>query len=162
MEHAPLIRAGGRVLDLACGKGRNARWLARQGWQVEAVDCDVDALAGLQGLSGIKARQYDLESAPWPYATGEFDGIVVCRYLHRPLLPHLLDSLAPGGILIYETYMQGQERFGRPRNPYFLLKPDELRLAVADACRIVAFQQGEMHEPTPAMLQRICAIRNEC
>lgn len=148
------------MLDLACGGGRNARWLARQGWQVEALDRDAAVLEGLQDTPGIRVRQHDVEGMPWPYPQTRFDAIVVCRYLHRPLLSLLVDSLAPGGVLVYETFMQGQERFGRPRNPDYLLRPGELRAAYAGRLAIVAFEQGEMREPEPAMLQRICAIRN--
>jgi len=158
-HHAPLIRPGGSVLDLACGGGRNARWLAAQGWQVEAVDHDAAALAGLHGLTNLAARQADLENTPWPYPGRRFDGIVVCRYLHRPLLPLLAQSLAEGGVLIYETFMQGQEQFGRPSNPDFLLRPDELLQVFSATLRVIAFEQGGISEPNPAMLQRICARR---
>lgn len=154
---APLIRPGGTVLDLACGNGRNTRWLARQGWHVEAVDRDAEAIAGLQGLENVTTLQADLEGAPWPYPERRFDGIVVCRYLYRPLLPLLAASLAENGVLIYETFMVGQERFGHPRNPDFLLLPDELLNAFSDKLQIVAFEQGVISEPNPAVIQRICA-----
>jgi SAM-dependent methyltransferase len=159
VRHAPLIRHAGTVLDLACGAGRNARWLAGQGWQVEAVDRDADALATMRGIANITIRHADLENGPWPYAGCRFDGIVVCRYLHRPLLPLLADSLAEDGMLIYETFMLGQERFGRPGNPDFLLRPDELLQAYATRLHVVAFGQGLVDEGSPAMLQRICARR---
>ena len=154
-RHAPLIK-GGDVLDLACGSGRNARWLAAQGFRVTAVDRDAAALAAMAEVPGITAVEADLENAPWPFPGRRFDGIVVCRYLHRPLLPVLLDGLKPGGILLYETFMQGQEQIGRPRNPDFLLMPDEL-LQVCAGLQIVAFEQGCFDEPDPAWLQRICA-----
>lgn len=157
IRYAPLIPAGGAVLDLACGSGRNARWLAGQGWRVEAVDRDETAIADLQQITAVHAFQADLENGPWPFHGQTFDGIVVCRYLHRPLLPLLEHSLAAGGVLIYETFMLGQEQFGRPRNPDFLLRPDELLDAFSGTLEIVAFEQGAMHEPQPVMLQRICA-----
>lgn len=156
---APLIRPGGTVLDLACGSGRNARWLAQQGWQVEAVDRDAEALAGLQDADRITSVQADLENAPWPYAGRKFDGIIVCRYLHRPLFPYIAASLAENGVLIYETFMLGQEQFGQPRNPDFLLQPDELLNAFSPILHVVAFEQGMVAEPAPAFLQRICARR---
>lgn len=155
-RHAPLIFAGGDVLDLASGSGRNARWLAAQGFRVTAVDRDANALAAMDCVPGITAVEADLGNAAWPLPDRRFDGIVVCRYLHRPLLPVLARSLTPGGILLYETFMQGQERFGRPRNPDFLLMPDELLQAFA-TLQTVAFEQGCFEEPDAVMMQRICA-----
>lgn len=156
-EHARCIKAGGRILDLACGSGRNARWLAAQGWQVEAVDRDATALQALQGIAGITIRLAELESGDWPYVGELFDGIVVCRYLHRPLLPRLAESLAQDGVLIYETFMQGHEQFGRPSNPDFLLQADELLQVYALRLTLLAFEQGRFETPKPAMVQRICA-----
>lgn len=157
---APLIRAGGTVLDVACGAGRNARWLAARGWRVEAVDRDAAALAALQGTEErVTTRQADLEGAPWPYSGRKFEGIVVCRYLHRPLLPLLAENLADDGVLIYETFMAGQEKFGCPQNPDFLLRPNELLQNFWDTLRVVAFEQGIAPFPQPAAIQRICAVR---
>ncbi|OIQ89723.1 tellurite methyltransferase [mine drainage metagenome] len=156
---APLIRPGGTVLDLACGCGRNARMLARRGWPVLAIDRNRAALDSLHGEDGITTLLADLENAPWPCSDRSFDAIVVCRYLHRPLFPLILDSLAEDGVLIYETFMQGQEKFGRPSNPDFLLQPDELLHAFSPALQVVAFEQGVVSEPTPQFLQRICARR---
>lgn len=156
---APLIQPGGMVLDLACGAGRNTRWLAAQGWKVEAVDRDAEAIARLQGMENVAPLLADLESGPWPYPAQKFDGIVVCRYLHRPLLPLLAESLTDHGVLIYETFMAGQEQFGRPSNPDFLLQPNELLKVFSDKLKIISFEQGIMHEPHPVALQRICAIR---
>jgi SAM-dependent methyltransferase len=158
-KYAPLIPSGGVVLDLACGSGRNARWLAQQGWPVEAVDRDPSALAALSAVAGVSVLQADLEAAPWPYAGQKFAGIVVCRYLHRPLLPRLAQNLAKGGVLIYETFMQGQECFGRPRNPNYLLLPDELLDTYSGELEIIAFAQGEFVEAQSSMLQCVCARR---
>jgi SAM-dependent methyltransferase len=158
---ASLIKPQGNVLDIACGAGRNARWLALQGYVVEAVDRDEAALAGMQGWQNITTRVADLEDAPWPYAGRKFDAIVVCRYLHRPLLPLLLQSLAVQGVLIYETFMQGQEAYGRPQTPDFLLKPDELLQNFMSKSRLVAFEQGLVTEPQAAVMQRICVINNQ-
>jgi SAM-dependent methyltransferase len=159
MRFAPMIRPGGVVLDMACGRGRNARWLATHGWEVEAADLDPHALAGLQGIPGITALQVDLENSPWPFTSGEFDGIIVCRYLHRALLSHIPGSLKAQGVLIYETFMQGQEQYGRPRNPDFLLKHGELLNAFSPVMEVLAYEEGLITEPTPAILQRICAKR---
>jgi SAM-dependent methyltransferase len=156
----PLIKLNGRVLDLACGAGRNARRLAAQGFMVEAVDRDATALQSIHGLANITTRVADLENAPWPYGVQQFDAIVVCRYLHRPLLPLLASSLAPQGVLIYETFMQGQEAYGRPQNPDFLLRPNELLEVFVPALTPAAFEQGLPQQQPTAVMQRICAIIN--
>lgn len=151
----PLIRPGGRVLDLAAGDGRHARLLRERGCSVLAVDRDAAALAPIAG-PGVEVRAVDLETgAPWPLGGG-YDGVVVTNYLHRPLLPMIGAALAAGGVVIYETFMQGNERFGRPRNPDFLLRPGELLTAFA-ALTVVAFEQGGVALPRPAVIQRIAA-----
>jgi len=148
------------VLDLASGSGRNARWLAAQGWQVEAVDRDAEALAAMNGLANITLREADLEAGAWPYEGQKFDAIVVCRYLHRPLLPLLATSLAPHGVLIYETFMRGQERIGRPQRPEFLLWPNELLVSFGTELILVAFEQGVDTSAQPAVMQRICLVKD--
>lgn len=156
-RHASLIPPQGRVLDVAAGSGRNARWLAARGWQVDAVDKDQAALASMHNSPGIRTRIADIENGPWPYSELKFDGIVVCRYLHRPLFPALIDSLAPDGILIYETFMLGHEAYGRPKNPDYLLRPNELLDIFAPSLIPVAFEQG--FDPSQqAVVQRICLI----
>jgi SAM-dependent methyltransferase len=152
---APRIRPGGRVLDLACGFGRHARMLGAMGFLVDAVDRDADAIAALSGTPRVHALVADLEAAPWPYPDVRFDGIVVANYLHRPLLPVLAASLADGGLLIYETFAQGNERYGRPSNPQFLLAPGEL-LGVAAGLRVIAYEDLYVDVPKPALVQRIC------
>lgn len=160
-RHAHLIKPGGRVLDLAAGRGRNARWLSEAGFQVDAVDRDEAALASMQGLQGVTLLQADLEQGHWPYSGQKFDGIVVCRYLHRPLLPILGHSLAVGGVLIYETFMQGQEQYGRPSCANFLLKAGELLASYGENFRVVNFEEGELgSQDQPAMLQRIALVRD--
>ena len=152
----PLIKGGGRVLDLAAGNGRHSRLLLESGFAVCAADREVSALTPL-AESGCAVRQVDLETGDaWPLGVG-FDAIVVTNYLHRPLLPGIRQALAPGGVLIYETFAQGNERFGRPRNPDFLLRPGELLDAFA-MLTIVAFEQGEISAPRPAVIQRIAAV----
>jgi SAM-dependent methyltransferase len=156
---APLSRAGGDGLDFACGRGRHARWLAGLGMSVVAVDRDAAALAGLSDVAGVRTLEADLEHGPWPLAAASFELIVVTNYLYRPRLELLLAALAPGGVLIYETFMQGNERFGRPSNPEFLLRPGELLDCLRDAYTIVAFEQGEVEVPKPAVMQRVCALK---
>jgi SAM-dependent methyltransferase len=152
----PLIRPGGLVLDLAAGGGRHSRLSLGHGFAVCAVDREVAALLPLAGPR-CEARQVDLETGGgWPLGGG-FDGIVVTNYLYRPLLPALGPALAPGGILIYETFALGNERFGRPRNPDFLLRPGELLQAFA-TLTVIAFEQGEVSAPQPAVVQRLAAV----
>lgn len=158
-RHASEIKPGGRVLDVAAGSGRNARWLAEQGFAVEVVDRDETALATLHGLANLTIKVADLENAYWPYAGVTFDAIVVCRYLFRPLLPFLAESLAPQGVLIYETFMQGHENYGRPQNPDYLLRSNELLEAYMPDLTVIRFEQGKLEDSPPAVMQRICAIR---
>ena len=156
----PLITAGGSVLDLACGEGRHSLLLAERGYRVEAVDRDAVALAEISARNpGIVTRMADLEGGPWPYHGCAFDGIVVTNYLYRPLLPMLLNALEANGVLIYETFMVGNERFGKPSNPAFLLRPGELLEVVRKRLTVVAFEQGEVDAPRPAVVQRLCATR---
>lgn len=154
-----LIPAGGRVLDVAAGSGRHARHLALRGHPVDAVDRDAAALEALAGVPGITVRCCDIESGPWPYAAQYFSGIVVTNYLHRPLFPHLLAALGPGGILIYETFAAGNENYGRPTNPDFLLKPGELLEVVRGRLKVIAYEDVSVSEPRPAMVQRLCAVK---
>ena len=157
-SHVHYIKRGGRVLDVAAGTGRNAIWMAQQGFMVEAVDRDAVALSAMLGVPNISIRVADLEAGLWPYSNQVFDAILVCRYLHRPLLSMLPASLAPGGVLIYETFMQGHEAYGRPQNPDFLLLPDELKDIFGGLLDIQGFEQGLLNHDPPAVMQRICAI----
>jgi SAM-dependent methyltransferase len=154
-RHAALIRPGDRVLDVACGSGRNALWLASKGFAVTGVDRDAAALHTLQGR--VATVQADIENAPWPLAGQTFDAVVVTNYLWRPLWPTLLESVAVGGVLIYETFADGQQLIGKPSRPDFLLQPGELLQRCA-ALRVVAFEDG--FEPEPARyVQRIAAVK---
>lgn len=129
---------------------------------MEAVDRDAVALAGLSGIKNVVTRCADLESGPWPYAPhagNAFGAVVVANYLHRPLFPLLLDVLAPGGVLIYETFALGNERYGRPSNADFLLRPGELLEVVRGRLRVLAYEDLFVDLPKPAMVQRICAVR---
>ena len=160
LRWAPLIKARGAVLDLACGSGRHARWLAARGYRVTAMDRNAEAIVSLRDVAGVTAMVADLEGGnPWPLPGRRFDGIVVASYLHRPLFAPILESLAEGGVLIYETFALGNERFGRPSNPEFLLEQGELLDAFGKALAVVAFEQGRVQRPKTAMIQRLCAIR---
>ena len=143
-------------MDVACGTGRHARFLIQAGFQVEAVDRDVSALAY---LPGVVIRQADLEVEAWPYSAGGFDGIVVTNYLHRPLFLHLFEALAEGGVLIYETFSEGNQLLGRPRNPDYLLKSGELLEQVNGRLEVNAYEELCVLEKNRAVVQRICAVK---
>ena len=155
---AALVPAGARVLDVAAGQGRHARFFAERGARVLAVDIDADAFASLAGVPGVATRVADLEGDPWPFANAAFDAIVVANYLHRAALPHLLESLTPHGALLYETFAAGNEAYGRPSNPAFLLREGELLECVRDRLSIVAFEQGRIGHERVAVVQRIAAV----
>jgi len=157
---ADRVPAGGRVLDVACGGGRHARYFASRGHPVAAVDRDPAAPARLAGVAGVTALCADLEQGDWPYPGEQFAGIVVTNYLHRPLFAQLLAALAPAGALIYETFAAGNERFCRPSNPAFLLRPGELLDVARGRLRVLAYEDLFVNHPRPAMVQRICAINS--
>jgi len=150
---APRITHG-TVLDVACGSGRHARFFLQKHLRVTAIDREP------QDIPGARFVQADLEAAPWPLAGETFAGIVVTNYLHRPLFPVLRESLARGGVLIYETFMAGNERFGRPSNPAFLLQPGELLREFAELA-VLGFEEGAVTEPKPSVIQRLCAVRGQ-
>ena len=160
------LMPAGLVLDLACGSGRHVPLITGLGHPVLAVDRDLAALASIQaaGHAALQTLQFDLENEQaaqhpdWPFAPARFAGIVVTNYLHRPLFDAMLASLAPGGVLIAETFADGNGLFGKPSNPAFLLQPGEL-LALAQRAsdlRVLAFEDGYVAAPKPAMVQRIC------
>jgi len=157
----PDTRPGGpRVLDVACGYGRHARWLARQGCQVTALDRDPVALGSLADAAPwVQPLHADIESDPWPLNGRLFDAVVVTNYLWRPLWPQILAALAPGGVLLYETFTAGNASVGKPSRPEFLLQTGEL-LSVCAGLRIVAFEEGVLHTPV-RFVQRICAVREQ-
>ena len=153
------VPAAGRVLDIASGSGRHARYFAGRGHPVEAVDREAAGLARLAAIPGITTRCADLESGAWPYAGKQFAAVVVTNYLHRPLFPLLLAALAPGGVLIYETFAVGNERYGRPTNPAFLLRPGELLEVAGERLTVIAYEDMQVAGPKPAVVQRLCAVR---
>ena len=153
-QWAPRVTHG-PVLDVACGGGRHALFFKRLGFEVVAVDRSPADFP----LEGIRFVEADLEGGkPWPFSGERFGAVVVTNYLHRPLFPRLLESLGEGGVLIYETFMLGNERFGRPSNPDFLLRPGELREAFKEL-QVLGFEEGQVERPRPAVTQRICAAR---
>lgn len=158
-RHAVLLAPGSRVLDLAAGAGRHARFLASLGYAVVAVDRDADALGSLAGVAGVTTRTLDLESGRWPLAGERFDAIVVANYLHRPSFPALLDALSEAGVLLYETFAAGHEALGRPSNPDFLLAPGELIERVRGRLAVVSYEEGRIErDGGDAIVQRIAAV----
>ena len=149
---APRITRG-TVLDLACGTGRHARLFLGKKLKVVAIDREA------HDIPGARFVRADLENGAWPLEGETFEGIVVTNYLHRPLFPRLKESLKEGGVLIYETFMIGNERFGRPSNPAFLLQPGELRTVFGDL-QLLGFEEGPVTVPKPSVIQRLCAMRS--
>ncbi len=141
---------------MAAGGGRHAEYFLARGHAVVAVDRDTSALMRLTG--NLEIIDSDLEAGAWPFGSRLFAGVVVANYLHRPLFPALVQAVEPRGILIYETFAVGNERFGKPSNPAFLLRPGELLEAVRGRLRVLAYEDLEISEPRPAMVQRIAAV----
>gem|GEM_PF-139494 len=162
IRHAGFVKARTTLLDVGCGHGRHAKFFASRGVLVTAVDRDAAALTSIRGTTGVTIEQRDLENHPWPYAPESFDCIVVCNYLWRPTAAALLATLKPGGLLLYETFMVGNERFGNPSRPDFLLRPNELLQWVSGSFKTLAFEQSQELSPDGApiaMKQRIAAIK---
>ncbi len=158
---AGLVAPGGGVLDVACGTGRHARLFLERGNPVVCVDRYNAGIVDLLGRADFEFVDADLEAGgPWPLGEREFAAIVVTNYLHRPLVPSLIDALAAGGVLIYETFARGNERFGRPSNPDFLLRPGELLAAVEGRLQVVDYEHGEVSTPRRAVVQRIAAVND--
>ena len=142
------------MLDVACGSGRHVRWLAAQGFIVTGIDRDAAALAPLGAVG--RSVVADIENAAWPLAGERFDAVIVTNYLWRPLWPFLLASLTDGGVLIVETFALGNEAFGKPSNPDFLLRPGEL-LEACGGLHVVAYEDGMLDAPM-RRVQRIAAV----
>jgi SAM-dependent methyltransferase len=158
---ARLVPAGAAVLDLACGAGRHARLFLERGHPVSAVDIDVRGLDDLRGHPQLEIVQADLENAPWPLPGRRFGAVIVTNYLWRPLFEPVLEAIEAGGLLLYETFARGNEAYGRPTNPEFLLQPGELIEVVRGRLQIVAYEHGYVDRPRPAVKQRLCAARTE-
>ena len=154
------LAPGSNVLDVACGNGRHSRLLGERGCRVTAVDRDPASAPALVSEPNVEFVHADLEADTWPLGARTFDAIVVTNYLHRPLFSALKKALAPGGLLVYETFAAGNAEFGRPSSPDYLLRPRELLDAFSADMRVLAFEDGFTTQPKPAMVQRI-AVRND-
>jgi SAM-dependent methyltransferase len=159
VRFAGLVSSGGDVLDVACGSGRHTRLFLERGHRVVAIDRDLSGLADLAGHPRLETVEADLEGeGPFPLEGRLFAGVVVANYLHRPLLPSLVAAVDADGLFVYETFAAGNERFGRPRNPDFLLRPGELLEAVRGRLRVIAYEDVVVDRPSPAAIQRVFAV----
>lgn len=149
-----LVPKGGSVLDVACGHGRHMRWFARRQHPVVGVDRSPEAVEAVAGLGEVLVA--DIENGPWPFTGRTFTAVVVTNYLWRPLLPAIVAAVAPGGVLLYETFAAGNETVGKPSRPDFLLQPGEL-LTACQGLRIVAYEDGFLDTPA-RFVQRIAAV----
>ncbi|MFM9843373.1 MAG: class I SAM-dependent methyltransferase [Dongiaceae bacterium] len=160
LRHSGLVPPGRPVLDLACGSGRHSLVFLAAGLPVTAVDRDLSGIAALAARPGLTVLEADLETgARWPFGAGSFGGVVVTNYLHRPILADIVAAVEPGGALIYETFAAGNETFGKPSNPDFLLQPGELLEAVRGRLEVVAYEHRIVSQPRQAKVQRLAAVR---
>jgi len=157
---ADLIPVGGNVLDLACGAGRHGRLFVGLGHYVVMLDRDLSAVADMAHYDQVELIACDLEDRqPWPLDSRQFEGVIVTNYLHRPILKDVVQAVAAGGVLIYETFAEGNQTYGRPRNPNFLLKREELLTYARPELNVLAFEDVVVSHPRLAAVQRIAAIR---
>lgn len=158
-RHYKLIQEKGLVLDLAGGSGRHTRFLALKGYRLVLLDKDVSGAIDLRLAKNVELIVHDLEVGKlWPLNNNSFDGIIVTNYLYRPIMSRLLKLLSKNGVLIYETFALGNERFGGPKNPDYLLKPGELIDLAHPKLRVIAYEECLRGAPSPAFLQRIAAV----
>lgn len=158
-----LVPQGGTVLDVACGYGRHLHWFRERNHPVAGVDIDVNAIASVANLGEIVNA--DIEGGPWPFLNSgageaelrQFDAVVVCNYLWRPLMPQIVGSVSPGGVLLYETFASGHEKLGKPSRPDFLLRSGELLQACAHLT-VVAYEDVYLDHP-PRCVQRVAAVK---
>lgn len=159
-QYSYLLPHSGPILDIASGGGRHTCYLLKKGHTVVAVDKNISPLQGMK-TPLLFPVQVDLEAdAPWPFKPGSFSGIIVTNYLYRPLFENIIDGLEKDGVLIYETFAKGNEKFGKPHNPDYLLKPGELIRFTLDKLHILAYEDLTIAWPKPARLQRICAKKS--
>lgn len=162
IHHAALVKSESAILDIACGQGRHSRFFAERGARVTAVDRDAVALQSLATTPNVTTECRDLEGDAWLYASSSFDAIIVCNYLWRPTFASLLATIKPGGVLLYETFMDGNERYGKPSRPDFLLRSNELLAFTRDAFRVIAYEEGDETDVVGqpfAVKQKIAAIK---
>lgn len=156
-----LVAPKGAVLDIACGQGRHMRWFAQTGHAVTGIDRSAEAIDAASHYG--EAVLADIENGPWPLMRSgqprQFDAVIVTNYLWRPLFPLIAQSVAPGGILIHETFAVGNETVGKPSRPDFLLQPAEL-LRAYPTMHVVAFEEGFLEDP-PRFVQRVVAVRSD-
>jgi SAM-dependent methyltransferase len=161
LRFADRVPAGGLAADLACGGGRHGRLFLTRGHPVFFADRDVSGVSDLARVPGAEIMEADFEAGAWHLEGRRFAGVVVTNYLWRPILPRIVALVAPGGLLIYETFAQGNEAYGRPRNPDFLLRPGELMEAVRGQLEVLAYEQDTVRRPSgPAVIQHIAALRH--
>jgi len=159
---ATLISPGGKVLDLASGQGRHTKFLLKSGFKVTSLDANISGLEKIADKRRLEIVHADLENCQsWPLGQRRFSGLIVTNYLHRPLFPHIIASLGENGVLIYETFAMGNQNYGKPSNPEFLLKPGELLAEVFGKLKIIAYEEGLNQTPKMSVKQRICAINNK-
>ncbi len=162
VRHSRLIREDTGLLDVACGHGRHARFFAERGARVTAVDRDVNALQAVASVPGMTTERRDLEADAWPYAPSSFDAVIVSNYLWRPTFSALLATIRRDGVLLYETFMVGNERYGKPSRADFLLRSNELLTLTRDAFRVIAYEEGietDASGQPVAIKQKIAAIK---
>lgn len=162
VRYSGLIGEDTSLLDVACGHGRHARFFAKRGVQVTAVDRDADALQAVATVPGVTTEHRDLEADAWPYARSSFGAVLVSNYLWRPTFSALLATIRTDGVLLYETFMDGNERYGKPSRPDFLLRSNELLTMTRDAFRVVAYEEGVETDASGkefAVKQKIAAIK---
>lgn len=157
---APLVPRSGTVLDIACGSGRHLRLFHARGHPVVGIDIDDRGVADIAAQRDVEIVTADLEGGPWPLPDRRFAAIVVTNYLHRPLFPRLVGALAPGGLLLYETFAAGNGRFGRPSCPAYLLRSGELLELTRGRLQVVAYEHGIVSSPRAAIVQRIAAVND--
>lgn len=160
VKHGGMIPPGGTVLDVACGAGRHGRFFRSLGHPVVFLDRDITRITDMASDDDVEIVARDLEGGrPWPLTGRRFAGVIVVNYLHRLVLPALVAAVAPGGALIYDTFAVGNEAYGHPTNPDYLLRREELLIAVRPELVVMAYEDVEETEPRPAVRQRVLAVR---
>ena len=159
-ENQKFIKRNGLILDLACGSGRNGKFLLEKGFNVVFLDRDISLLGWVPKASRSQVVKHDLENGTrWCFLPCSFDAVVVTNYLYRPIFADLLSIIEEGGVLIYETFSKGNEIYGRPKNPNYLLQPEELIDIVRPSMRIISFKEGYSDEGRKSITQKIVAIK---